>query len=217
MLTKPCRWMNQRHRIVHKANRVSSWQTLQSKVFGVPTLGSPKVDHGKAPCRCSARDRHIIMLCRFKRVSYTVEAVLLASSFDNGASSSSSSSSPEIVEQLQSVESELLSTREELSVFEKTYREVGHGTQHICNTSCCAELAPDSLEQASRISSENQHVLCTRCAICINVQCCERWRNSYADHDLGCIFCQSLKKTPLWVLRLRHAFATVRHRLCACC
>ena len=54
--------------------------------------------------------------CRFKRVSYTVEAVLPADS--------ASSSGQAHVEQLQKVESELLSTREELRVFEKSYREV---------------------------------------------------------------------------------------------
>lgn len=49
-------------------------------------------------------------------MSYTVEAVLPADS--------PSSSGQAQVEQLQKVESELLSTREELRVFEETYREV---------------------------------------------------------------------------------------------
>ena len=55
--------------------------------------------------------------CRFKRVSYTVEAVIP----DDSARSSSGQAH---VEQLQKVESELLGTREELRVFEKHYREV---------------------------------------------------------------------------------------------
>ena len=56
------------------------------------------------------------LLSRFKRVSYTIEAVIPANS--------ASSNGQEHVEQLQTVESELLSTREQLRVFEKTYREV---------------------------------------------------------------------------------------------
>ena len=56
------------------------------------------------------------LACRFKRVSYTVEAVI--------PDESPSSSSQAHVEQLQKVESELLSTKEELRVFEKHYKEV---------------------------------------------------------------------------------------------
>ncbi|CAK0779934.1 hypothetical protein CVIRNUC_004893 [Coccomyxa viridis] len=51
----------------------------------------------------------------FKKVSYTVEAVIPADS--------SSITGQQHVQQLQSVESELLRTREEMAVFEKTYRE----------------------------------------------------------------------------------------------
>ena len=57
-----------------------------------------------------------ILPCRFKKVSYTVEAVIPADS--------SSITGQQHVQQLQSVESELLRTREEMAVFEKTYREV---------------------------------------------------------------------------------------------
>ena len=57
-----------------------------------------------------------ILPCRFKKVSYTVEAVVPADS--------SSITGQQHVQQLQSVESELLRTREEMAVFEKTYREV---------------------------------------------------------------------------------------------
>ena len=55
-------------------------------------------------------------LCRFKQVRYTIEAVI--------PGGSASSNGQEHVQQLQTVESELLSTREELKAFEKTYREV---------------------------------------------------------------------------------------------
>ena len=57
-------------------------------------------------------------LCRFKQVRYTIEAVM--------PGGSASSSGQEHVQQLQTVESELLSTREGLKAFEKTYREVKH-------------------------------------------------------------------------------------------
>ena len=57
-----------------------------------------------------------VLPCRFKKVSYTVEAVIPADS--------SSITGQQHVQQLQSVESELLRTREEMAVFEKTYREV---------------------------------------------------------------------------------------------
>ena len=53
---------------------------------------------------------------RFKKVNYTVEAVT--------STDSSSITGQQHVQQLQSVESELLRTREEMAVFEKTYREV---------------------------------------------------------------------------------------------
>ena len=59
------------------------------------------------------------MLRRFKKVSYTVEAVIPADS--------SSITGQQHVQQLQSVEAELLRTREEMAVFEKTYREVMYG------------------------------------------------------------------------------------------
>lgn len=55
-------------------------------------------------------------LCRFKQVRYTIEAVI--------PGGSASSNGQEHVQQLQTVESELLSTREGLKAFEKTYREV---------------------------------------------------------------------------------------------
>ena len=57
-----------------------------------------------------------VLLCRFKKVSYTVEAVI--------PNDASSITGHQHVQQLQTVESELLRTREELAVFEKTYREV---------------------------------------------------------------------------------------------
>ena len=58
----------------------------------------------------------MFVLRRFKKVSYTVEAVV--------PSELSSIGGQQHVQQLQGVESELLRTREELAVFEKTYREV---------------------------------------------------------------------------------------------
>ena len=82
-----------------------------------------------------------VLLCRFKKVSYTVEAVTPADS--------SSITGQQHVQQLQSVESELLRTREEMAVFEKTYREVSMAftmilsskmTRRIEDASHCARL-----------------------------------------------------------------------------